>query len=124
METSFEELLEKAKAGDPKAQTEVRAAAGLAGRELWGCGNRGPVPHGVTCPVPGPHLFLVCQAIFPPAAPLGSVCFPLVPIASSSMPSVLLPVLCTPPALSSLWRGATPSHLVRSKCPEGPAGPA
>lgn len=120
METSFEELLEKAKAGDPKAQTEVRAAAGLAGS--FGAVGTGLVPHGVTCPVPGPHLFLVCQAIFPPVTPLGSVCSPLVPIASSRMPSMLLPVLCT--LSSPLWRGATPSHLVRSKCPEGLAGPA
>lgn len=33
VEIPFEEVLEKAKAGDPKAQTEVRTSIGVGGRK-------------------------------------------------------------------------------------------
>lgn len=33
VEIPFEEVLEKAKAGDPKAQTEVRTSIGVRGRK-------------------------------------------------------------------------------------------
>lgn len=73
MDTPFEEVLEKAKAGDPKAQTEVRTLAS-GGRRRLGPQHRGPGQELLGC-VNGelsarPCLLFPClQGHFPPTSP-------------------------------------------------------
>lgn len=91
METPFEEVLERAKAGDPKAQTEVRTAVSGGRLRPWppeqrawtralamevGAGGRCRVD-GLGCsvvmpPCAWPLLLCVSVCLVAPAASLGS----------------------------------------------------
>ena len=82
VDTPFEEVLEKAKAGDPKAQTEVRISVHGETRaavpSAWGPGQAGAEcasGRGCSLPAPatcGPRLwcFHVCDVLlfFPPSS--------------------------------------------------------